>query len=436
MALNGPKRNSWTERGKAKLRHAMLAAVWMLAAMPAVAADLRVTCYSDGVECQVTSELAQRFTAANPDVHVTVDTVAYKVIQESLPVQLAAGNGPDIARVTDFGAIQKYLLDMRPMLQDAGYWDDQFGATLPWMQNGAGDHGIYGLPTQLTITGPIVNKTLFDQAGVAMPGPKSTWDDWAAAAKKVADATHTEFGMAMDRSGHRFATGAISYGAKYFNADGTPAPVDDGYKAFASRWVGWNKDGTAEKEVWAAAGGAAYRDAFEDFANGRVVVYVSGSWQVSRLESSVKDGFEWVIAPPFCGPASCSPMPGGAAFVAFKGSKNPKEVARFLDYLASETVYREMAEKTANIPAQQALQKPGAVQYQAAPRVAAALDAFTQASASLSPVAYRLQGYILNRPIFNAAVARLSQAIVGELTPEQAYARIDSDVQSALQAAK
>lgn len=418
------------------MRHWTLAAALLAAtASAASAADLRITCYSDGVECEVTSALAQRFTAANPDIHITIDKVAYKVIQESLPVQLAAGNGPDIARVTDFGAISKYFLDLRPLLPDVPYWEANFGATLPWMQTGNGDRGIYGLPTQLTITGPIVNKTLFDQAGVPMPGPKATWDDWAAATHKVAQATKTDFGMAMDRSGHRFAGGAISYGAKYFAADGTPAPVDDGFKAFASRFVNWNKDGTVEKEVWAAAGGAAYRDAFEDFANGRVVAYISGSWQVSRLQSSVGDGFEWVIAPPFCGPASCTSMPGGASLVAFKTTKSPKEVARFLDFLASEPVYREMAAKTANIPAHQALQKEG-VHYEAAPKVAAALNTFTEGAASLSPVAYKLQGYILNRPIFNATVARLSQVIVGELTLDQAYARIESDVQSALAAAK
>ena len=214
-------------------------------ASAAQAADLRISCYSDGVECEVTTDLAKKFMAANPDIHITIDKVAYKVITESLPVQLAAGNGPDIARVTDFGAISKYFLDMRPLLPDVPYWEANFGQTLRWMQNGPNDHGIYGLPTQLTITGPIVNKSLFDQAGVPMPGPKATWDDWAAATVKVAKATKTEFGIAMDRSGHRFATGAISYGAKYFNADGTPAPVDDGFKAFASRWVGWNKDGTA-----------------------------------------------------------------------------------------------------------------------------------------------------------------------------------------------
>ena len=261
---------------------------WMIAAMAALAsstasgAELRVACYSDGNECEVTQALAQRFTAANPDVHVRVETVPYKTIQESLPVQLAAGQGPDIARVTDFGAIARYFLDMRPLLPDAAYWDTNFGAVLPWMQAGAADHGIYGLPTQLTITGPIVNKTLFEQAGMPLPAAGATWAEWAAATTAVAHATKTDYAMAMDRSGHRFAGAAISYGAQYFAADGAPAPVDAGFKAFASQFVGWMKDGTLDREVWAASGGATYRDAFEDFAGGRVVTYVSGSWQVSR----------------------------------------------------------------------------------------------------------------------------------------------------------
>jgi len=406
-----------------------------LSIAPTLAAELRVACYSDGNECEVTQSLAQRFMQANPDVRVTIDKVPYKAIQESLPVQLAAGNGPDIARVTDFGAISRYFLDLRPLLADPAYWEANFTRTLPWMRADPKDGGIYGLPTQLTVTGPIVNATLFEQAGVPLPGPRATWDDWAAAADRVAKATKTQAGMALDRSGHRFAAGAISYGARYFAADGAPAVVDDGFRAFADRFVRWNKDNIVEREVWAATGGAAYRDAFEDFANARVVVYVSGSWQVSRLQSSIGDGFDWKVAPPPCGPAACTAMPGGAAFVGFKASRAPKEVARFLDYLASAPVYGELMAKTANIPAHTGLQASG-IDYALPDAAKAALQGFTAAVPGITPTAYALQGYIYNRPIFNATVSRLSQAIVGEITLDQAYARIGTDVQSALTASK
>ncbi len=82
---------------------------------------------------------------------------------------------------------------------------------------------IPGFMTQLTVTGPFVNKTLFDQAGVKMPGDKATWEDWAKATKQVADKVQAPFPIAVDRSGHRFLGMAISEGAKLFDDKGNPA---------------------------------------------------------------------------------------------------------------------------------------------------------------------------------------------------------------------
>lgn len=398
------------------------------------AAELRVTCYSDGNECDVLRELSAGFTAAYPGTTVKVDQVAYKAILESLPVQLAAGNGPDIARATDFGTLAPYLLDLRPMLRDPAYWETNFGPTLAWMRTGPSDQGIYGLMSQLTITGLYVNASLFEQAGVPIPDARASWDDWAAAVQRVAKATGTPYGMAWDRSGHRFGGPAISYGAAYFAADGSPAVVDAGFKEAAGRFVRWNGDGTVERDVWAASGGG-YRDAFEEFANGKIVAYLSGSWQLSRMQRQVGDAFEWRAAPNPCGPAACTGMPGGAAYVALKTSRAPKEVAEFLEYLASAPVYQRMMAQTANVPAHAGLQASG-IAYDLSPAAAAAMQVFSASAAALSPTAYRLQGYRYNRVLFDATADRLSQAISGQITLDQAYERITSDVASKLAAAQ
>jgi alpha-1,4-digalacturonate transport system substrate-binding protein len=402
-------------------------------AMPALAGEIRIACYSDGNECPATAELAKRFMAANPDVKVAIDEMPYKSILESLPVQLAAGQGPDAARVTIFGPVMKYFLDLTPYLKDPAYWEHSFGAVLAWMRPNPTDKGIYGLPTQMTVTSPIVNKTLFDQAGVKLPGADASWDEWAAAVDKVAKATKTPYGMAWDRSGHRFAAAAISMGAKYFAPDGTPAPVDDGFKAMASRFVKWNADSTVERDIWAAAGGG-YRDAFEEFANGKIVLYHSGSWQLTRLQKQIGDAFEWQVVGNPCA-AACSGMPGGASFVAFKGSKNPKDVARFFDFLADKPVYAEWMGMTSNIPAHAELQK-GGVTYKLSPAGNDAVKTFSANAAKLSPVAYQLQGFAYAGAIFNPTVDRLSQAIAGQITLDQAYQRITDDVAQALAAAK
>ena len=397
------------------------------------AAEIRVACYSDGNECDVTQDLAKRFEAQNADVKVVIDKVPYKAIVEQLPVQLAAGEGPDIARVTDLGGLAKYYLDIAPYVKDPKYWEANFGTTLPWLRPTPTDRGIYGMMTQLTVTGPFVNKTLFEQANVPLPGPKATWDEWADATRKVAKATQVPFAIAFDRSGHRFAGAAISMGAKYFDAKGNLV-VDDGYKAMAKKVYDWNRDGTMPKDVWGGVGGSTYRDAFEEFANGRVVMYLSGSWQTRRMDSQIGKNFDWIAVPNPCGPAACTGIPGGAAFVALKRTKAPKEVGRFLDFLASEPVYAEYMSRTENIPAHAGVAKKG-VEYKISPQAKAVLNTFVAEVPKLSPVAYQIQGYKYNRAIFNPTAARLGQAIVGEMSLDDALKRIASDADEQVKAA-
>ena len=414
-------------------RIALAAIIAALFTGPTLAGEIRVQCYSDGNECDVTQDLAKRFEAQNRDVKVTIDKVPYKAVLEQLPVQLAAGEGPDIARVTDLGGLSKYYLDITPYIKDPKYWEANFGRTLPWMRSSPTDKGIYGMMTQLTVTGPFVNKTLFEQANVPLPGAKATWDEWAAATRKVAKATQVPFAIAFDRSGHRFSGPAISMGAKFFDAKGNLV-VDDGYKAMARKFYDWNMDGTVPKEVWGGTGGSSYRDAFEEFANGRVVMYLSGSWQIKRMDSQIGKNFDWIAVPNPCGPAACTGIPGGAAFVALKRTKDPKDVGRFLDFLASEPVYAEYMARTENIPANDAVAKKG-VDYKISPPSRAALSVFVADVAKLSPVAYQIQGYKLNRAIFNPTAARLGQAIAGEMSLDDALKRIAADADEQVKAA-
>ena len=406
-----------------------------LSASLANAVDLRFQCYQDGTECQTWREEIAKFEKQNPDIKVTVDEVPYKAILESLPVQLAGGDGPDLARVSDLGGLAKYMLDIRQYIDDADYWEKNFGDELKWTRvNGDGDNGIYNMPDQLTVTGPFINKTLFDQAGVEVPGDKATWDEWAEASKKVADATQTPYPMAMDRSGHRFAGPAISYGAKYFDESGKPITVDKGFADFAKKFVDWNENGVMAKDVWAGSGGATYQDASQEFINASLVFYMSGSWQVARFGKEIGDAFDWEVVSPPCGEGGCTGIPGGASVVGFKHTQHPKEVAKLLDFMAQEDVYADFIGKTRAIPAHKGLQEKGVDYPGATENVKKALAAFTKAARNLTPTAFEFQGYKNNRAIMNATVARLTQAIVGELTLDEALKRIDTDVNEAVKA--
>ena len=56
--------------------------------------------------------------------------------------------------------------------------------------------------------------------------------------------------------------------------------------------------------------------------------------------------------------------------------------------------------------------------------------------ANLSPVAYQFQGYKFNRAIMLPTVARVTQAIVGEMSVDDAMTRINADMQDAVKQAQ
>ncbi|MBR0686330.1 extracellular solute-binding protein [Bradyrhizobium manausense] len=393
---------------------------------------LRMTWYSDGNEGEVMADLLRRFEDKHPDIHVVLDQVPFKAINENLPVQLASGQGPDIARVADMGGLARYMLDLRPYLKDAAYWEANYGPFLQWMRVPGDTSSIPGFMTQLTVTGPFVNKTLFEQAGVAMPGPKATWEDWAKATKEVAAKVQAPFPIAFDRSGHRFFGMAISEGAAVFDDKGNPAVIDDGFKRAAKLIFDWHNSGVMSKELWGSVAGATYRGANEEFKNAQVVMYESGSWQISQFDKTIGAAFDWVAVPTPCGPANCSGMPGGAALVGIKSTKHPEEVARVLDYLASEDVVAEFYARSLFVPGHLGLARKGLDYKDASPVANAALKVFSDGVNQLAPAANQLQGYPASRVILNAVISRLGQAVSDEITLDDSYKRIAGDIEQQL----
>jgi len=411
-----------------KLATAGAVAAGVLIGTATAQTTLRITWYNDGNEGEVLQDLLTRFEQQNPDIKVILDTVAYKAILEGLPVQLAAGQGPDLARVTDLGGLSSHYLDLTPYVSDPAYWEANFGPFLKWLRQPGDTKSIPGFMTQLTITGPYVNKTLFEQAGVALPGQGATWDDWAASSVDVAKKLDIPIPLAFDRSGHRVSGPAISMGAKYFDAAGEPALIDDGFKGMAQRLYDWHQDGTMAKELWGSVSGSTYLGANEDFANAQVVMYMSGSWQISQFSEQIGDAFDWWAVPAPCGPSACTGMPGGAALVALKTTKNPEAVGKLMDYLSSAEVLAEFYGRTLFVPGHIGLSKGGVDFDTDNPLAKHALETFAGAVPTIDPTAYELQGYVYNRVMFNAIISRLGQAIVGEMTLDEAYKRMEQDI--------
>jgi alpha-1,4-digalacturonate transport system substrate-binding protein len=406
------------------------AGAMLLASTALVSADeINFLCYQDANECDVIGEMIPAFTAATGHT-VNMDTVGYEVIRDQLENQLQTDAAPDVARVTNLGGLNQYYLDLSDYV-DTAAWESAYGATLPWFRAPGGeDQGVYGWMTQLTVTGPYVNVSLFDDAGVSLPGEGATWDEWAEALLEVKEATGITAGLAMDRTAHRWAGPAFSYGAQFFDDTGTPILVDDGFRQYAETFIGWHESGLMPQEGWPAGEGTQYRNAAPLFQSGEVAMHMSGSWMISNYANNVTD-FEWRAVPAPCGPGGCGAMPGGAAVVAFNSTDHPDAAAAFVDFLAQEENAARFATQTLNITAHQGLQASGIDYAGASPQVASALAVFAnnaRVAAETTPQAYTFQGYAKNFVIYGVVPDYITQAITGELSLDDALAAIDADV--------
>lgn len=411
------------------IKNIALATTAMLAlstAGSALAIELNLMISDVDKKSAVIEDFAKRYSDLTPDVDIKLNVVGYNVIREQLQGQLEAKIGPDLAYVTNLGGLHQFYVDLTPHV-DADAWEAAYGAVLPWYRAG-NEGGIYAFHSELTVTGPYVNVTMFEEAGVEIPAAGSTWEDWAAATQTVMDKSGSYAGMIMDRSGHRMAGPAMSYGAKYFDADGKLI-VDDGYVKFSQLMIDWHESGLMPADIWPAVSGSKYANGNEMFFNEDVPFYMSGSWNVGNVQANVGDKFDWAVVPVPCGPAGCGVMPGGAGLVAFDQTENAEEAAKFVAWMGEYEQAREWYSRTYAIPAHAKIQEEGInyTDFGAGPAVSEGLNLFAAAAgqaAEQTPQAFQLQGSPFGFVMYNATVEFLSGALNGDLTLDEAVEKI------------
>jgi alpha-1,4-digalacturonate transport system substrate-binding protein len=404
---------------------------------PAAAVELRMMWYNDGNEGDVMRALLDKFEAANPGIKVKMDTIAYADLDKILQPQVESGTPPDLARVTNLARYQGYFLDLRSTLSNAAAWEANWSPDFLGALRKADDKtGLYGFPTQFTVSGPFINRTLFTQAGVPVPSDtkdKVTWPEWVDAAKKVAAATKTPYAVAIDRSGHRFWGPSLGMCAHYVDGlNATQFTIDSpGFRTAANMLIGWHKDKITPLEIW-AGGGGGYAAGNDFFVNGQLVFYFSGNWQIGQFDKLIGNKFDWDAVPNPYGDCGSTGMPGGAALVMFKATKYPKEVTKLVEYLTGDDVLGEFSAKSLFLPGALSLSKKG-IQY---PSSNKQMNVFLKEVGKLMPEAYYLQFNPLGQTLNPEMRDRLSQVITGELTLDEAIKKIQQKMDDAAAALK
>jgi alpha-1,4-digalacturonate transport system substrate-binding protein len=386
--------------------------------------EIRFMYYADGIEADVMQPIVDDFMAANPEITVVLDVVPYDTIDQQLPVQVETGEGPDMARITNFGAYNDKLLDLRPYLEDAAYYEANFPAPILEAM------GYGGFPDALTVTGPFVNKTLFDQAGIEVPGEGTTWDEWTEITKQVAEATGVQYAISIDRTGHRFAGPAMSNGATLIDADGNFTVDTPGYRSFAELLNSWHEEGITPNEVWLV--GDSLNNCIDFFKSGDLVMCMTGSWQTNGVANDVGDAFDWVVVPNPSGDGGSTGVAGGAGIVAFGDTEHPEAVAKLMEFLAQAENYSAFSAGTLTLPAQTEVATQGVDFDTDDEAVLNALSTFTAEIPKLQDQAVGLNVHPFAFAYYRNSANRLAQYLTGELTLDEALQRLQQDIDDAI----
>lgn len=170
-----------------------------IAGIAQAATEVRVIVshYSDQT-APIFEAMAEEFEAANPDIDIIIEDVAWGALQQRLTTDIAGGTAPDISIIGTRWLVDFVENDIVEPL-DSFMTDDVRGRFIEtFMAPSTIDGQIYGLPVAASARAMYYNQDLLDQAGVDVP---TTWDELKVAAEGVSALGDDIYGFGLQGGG-------------------------------------------------------------------------------------------------------------------------------------------------------------------------------------------------------------------------------------------
>lgn len=301
--------------------------------------------------------VAGAFSEAHPATRLTVVPAGGPFL-EKIKTLVAAGTPPDVTdthqtQVRDLGP-GGIVVPLDGYLKRDRYPKDYVGwGPYAWQKKQ------YGVPWAIQSTAIFYNKALFDQAGVPYPTDMWTWDDFAAAARRLtkpgADAASTIWG-AGDQGGRNYQwidALLVAYGGGVLRKDfGAVAITEPASLRGLEFRAGW---GTALRIAPAQPGGTS-----GTFGGGKLAMVTSGSWYVANVKQNaqtqlVASGVPWDVAPVPKGPPRRGALAHELGIGVPTGVASPDASWAAVRHLTSPTALVPFAQIGRVIPPQKSL---------------------------------------------------------------------------------
>jgi multiple sugar transport system substrate-binding protein len=219
------------------------------AAPAAAGTALIFSMWGDLFSVENMQKVLDTYEANNPGVTIEIEHYPFGDYNQKIPLELAAGSGPDVISTVDLIAPQligaSRALDLTPYLEtyqtEVGkdVTEIYFPAALDIFSR---DGKLYAIPYYVDPSIMWINKTIFDTAGIEYPTADWTWDQFLDMARQ----------LTLDESGNSVASGS-------FNPDAISQWGISTHTAYWDSWLKangsspWNADETASNLLDPAA---------------------------------------------------------------------------------------------------------------------------------------------------------------------------------------
>lgn len=325
----------------------------------ASAGDVTITVWDQEVRSgqdKPLQELNAAFMEKYPNVTIQRVSRSFPDLQKQLRLAISGGDAPDVVQANnargDMGAFVKAgLLQSLDGYAEVHGWEERFPegvrSVASYSEDGVtfGDGNLYGLPLTGEMVGLWYNQAKLDELGIE---PPQTLEDFEAALQtgKEAGEIPIQFGN-LDQW-----PGIHEWG--FVQNQFTPRE-DIRNLGFGQEGSSWTSDeNTAAAETlteWVDKGyftdgfnGFGYDPSWQDFAKGKGVFLISGTWLLTDLESALGADLGFMLPP--VGESGELRVTGstGLPFSITDASENPDVAAAYLDFITSEDAMSKISE--------------------------------------------------------------------------------------------
>jgi len=293
----------------------------------------------------------RRFLNKYPDCEVKLIEAPGRDYYVKALAMMAAGSDLDILWMgSGFGlfAWRDALLPLDSfVLSDPEFPIGQYDTTVVEWYRHKGD--LLGIPYGIDIQAIALNKEAFVAAGVALPSPDWTYDDFVNTAKKLSD-----FGK-ENSDACRFGAGVDKIAPYYFglslvNEAGTKSGLTGDQ---ANLWLNENINLLRDSKIFARVGAQGTLDRLSEFLQGRVAMVEVYTWDIGELRDRAR--FPWTLAVnPLAKTGERAGWASSSGFSISAKTKHPRQAWELLKELVGDETQRMLLSTT--IPARVDLQ--------------------------------------------------------------------------------